>query len=137
MSTMTGPTPGGARKLQVLVVDDQRDTARMLQLFIAGAGHEVQTAGTKAAALELAGRKQFDLVVCDLRLPDGSGNDLLGELRQSQPIKGIVFSGLSEPEDMELSRKCGFSAFLVKPQDLDRLLETIDRVAREDCPGQK
>ncbi|HOB72942.1 MAG TPA: response regulator [Phycisphaerae bacterium] len=131
MSTAAGPKPDTRRKLRVLVVDDQKDTARMLQLFIAGAGHEVQTAGTKAAALELAGQTPFDVVVSDLRLPDGSGNELIKELQARQAIKGIAFTGLSGAEEQVTSRAAGFSALLVKPQGLDSLLETIDRVAAE------
>jgi len=118
-------------KLRVLVVDDQRDTARMLRLFIGSAGHEVQTAETKAAALEIAGQTPFDVLVADVRLPDGTGYELMSELLSRAPMKGIIFTGLSGSEEEQRSRAAGFSAFLVKPFDLDRLVETVERVARE------
>jgi two-component system, chemotaxis family, CheB/CheR fusion protein len=131
MSMAGPPDPGKKTKLRVLVVDDQKDTARMLRLFIGSAGHEVQTAESKAAALELAGQTPFDVLVADVRLPDGTGYELMSELRARTPMKGIIFSGLSGPEEEDRSRAAGFSAFLVKPFDLDRLVETVERVARE------
>jgi len=131
MSTAGPPDAADKPKLRVLVVDDQKDTARMLCLFIGSAGHEVQTAETKAAALELAGQIPFDVLVADVRLPDGSGYELMSQLRTITPMKGIIFSGLSGAEEEDRSRAAGFSAFLVKPFDLDRLVETLERVARE------
>ncbi len=118
-------------KFRVLVVDDQRDTARMLKLYISTAGHEVHTADSKAAALEVADRVPFDLLVSDVRLPDGSGYELMAELSAKHPMKGIIFSGLSGAEEVARSRAAGFSAFLVKPLDLERLLDTIAQVGRE------
>jgi CheY-like chemotaxis protein len=131
MSTAGPPVPGGTPKLRVLVVDDQKDTAQMLRLFISGAGHDVQTAESKAAALKLAAQQSFDVLVADVRLPDGTGYELMSELRTQTTLRGIIFSGLSGPEEEERSRAAGFAAFLVKPFDLDRLVETVERVARE------
>jgi CheY-like chemotaxis protein len=131
MSTVGPADSTHKAKLRVLVVDDQKDTARMLRLFIGSAGHEVHTAESKAAALELAGRLPFDVLVADVRLPDGSGYELMGELRDRTHLKGIIFSGLSGAEEEDRSRAAGFSAFLVKPFDLDRLVETVERVAGE------
>lgn len=131
MSTAGPPVSGNKPRLRVLVVEDQKDTARMLGLFIGGAGHEVRTAETKAAALELAAKQPFDVLVADVRLPDGTGYELMNELRPGTTLKGIIFTGLSGPEEEERSRAAGFSAFLVKPFDLDRLVETVERVARQ------
>lgn len=97
----------------------------MLQLYIQTAGHKVHTVGSKAEALDWMDHEPVDLMVCDLRLPDGSGNELMMEMRARRPIKGIVFSGLSDPDEKKRSEAAGFSAFLVKPQDLDRLLDVI------------
>ena len=47
-------------------------------------GHEVQTAGDVATALDLAGRSHFDLLISDLGLPDGSGHDLMRQLRATR-----------------------------------------------------
>lgn len=130
MSTTVPHDTGGKSRLCVLVVDDQKDTARMLRLYIGNAGHSVHTAGTKAAALELAGRIPFDILVADVQLPDGSGYELLAELRARAPMKGIVFTGLSGLEEEARSRAAGFADFLLKPFDLDRLVDAIERIAR-------
>jgi DNA-binding response OmpR family regulator len=92
----------------------------------------VQTAESKTAALDLAGQMPFDVLVADVRLPDGSGYELMSELRTRIPMKGIIFSGLSGAEEEARSRDAGFAAFLVKPFDLERLVETLERVARSD-----
>ena len=66
---------------------------------------------------------------CDLGLPDGSGLDLMKELRQSHPdLKGIAVSGYGRYEDMRDSKEAGFSEHLTKPVDFDALVAAVERV---------
>ena len=53
----------------------------MMRMVLTADGHTIETAGDVATALELAGRQAFDLLVSDLGLPDGSGHDLMRQLR--------------------------------------------------------
>ena len=76
----------------------------------------VETAGDVATALELAGRHPFDLLISDLGLPDGSGHDLMRELRsRGHTFPGIALSGYGQEEDILRSREAGFAAHLTKP----------------------
>ena len=69
------------RPLHILLVEDHQVTAKMIRMVLTEDGHTAETAGDVATALELAGRQRFGLLISDLGLPDGSGHDLIRELR--------------------------------------------------------
>ena len=118
------------RPIRVLLVEDHAGTARALGRVLRRLTHEVTIAGTAAAARNAAAHAEFDLVISDLGLPDGSGLDLMRELRHRYALKGIALTGYTTAEDVELSRQAGFAEHLTKPVNLDQLCETIRRVAR-------
>ena len=98
-------------------------------------GHTVQMAGDVATALELASQWDFDLLVSDLGLPDGSGHDLMRRLRQhGYRFPGIALSGYGRKEDIDRSYAAGFSAHLTKPASPEALLETIASLGVVVCP---
>ena len=68
-------------------------------------GHRVAVADSVAAAVDLATAGEFDLLVSDLGLPDGSGLDLMRRLR---PMKGIALTGYGMEDDVEKTREAGF-----------------------------
>ena len=114
-----------------MLVEDHADTAHIMGMLLTGDGHEVQSAADVATALKLAGEHTFDLLLSDLGLPDGSGLDLMRTLRsRGVNFPGIALSGFGQEKDMQESRAAGFVAHLTKPVDLDKLEETIARVAR-------
>jgi len=114
--------------LRVLVVEDHADTARLLSKLLGASGHRVKTAGTAAAALELASKEPFDVIVSDIGLPDKTGYDLMREIRAHYPMKGIAMSGYGMDEDLHKSREAGFSDHIVKPANVAQLERTIHRV---------
>lgn len=115
---------------RILLVEDHGDTARMIGLVLRSAGHEVETAGDMAAALELACAREFDLLISDLGLPDGSGLALLQALRsRGRNYPAIALSGYGREADLANSRAAGFAEHLVKPPDLDHLLRVVNRLA--------
>ena len=78
-------------------------------------GHTVETAGDVSTALELADRHTFDLLLSDLGLPDGSGHDLMRELRmRGHKFPGIALSGYGQEDDIHRSYEAGFAAHLTK-----------------------
>jgi CheY-like chemotaxis protein len=82
-----------------------------------------------ATALEEVTHRPFDLLVSDLGLPDGSGTDLMQELRRrGHRLPGIALSGYGREEDIRRSREAGFEAHLTKPTNPDRLAQTIAAV---------
>jgi two-component system CheB/CheR fusion protein len=118
------------RSLCVLLVEDHGDTADMMQRMLESEGHQVQTAGDVATALDMASGQSFDLLISDLGLPDGSGLDLMRELRaRGDNLPGIAVSGYGQEQDILQARDVGFAAHVVKPLDMDRLRTVLDDVA--------
>jgi CheY-like chemotaxis protein len=117
-----------ARRLRLLVVEDDPDTVELLASLLELRGHQVAIATTVEAALALAGETTFDLVVSDVGLPDATGYDLMRTLLERAPIKGIAMSGWGRPEDIEKSRAAGFVEHLTKPVALKKLEQAIERV---------
>ncbi|MBX6313479.1 MAG: response regulator, partial [Isosphaeraceae bacterium] len=115
--------------LRVLLVEDNQDTAIVLARLLRGRGHTVTTAANLSDALAAAEAGDFDLVLSDLGLPDGSGLELLHQLRRRSPaVRGIVLSGYGMDADVRRSHEAGYAAHLTKPLDFAKLEETIRRV---------
>ena len=73
---------------------------------------------------------ELDVIVSDIELPDGSGLELVGSLRQTgRPIPAIALSGFGSSADVELSHSAGFAIHLTKPVDFRQLEEAIRQVA--------
>ena len=123
-------TPGGhLHPLRILLVEDHGITARMLKMALNEEGHEVETAGAVAAAISLVNQQPFDLLISDLGLPDGSGHDLIRQLRsQGYTFPGIALSGYGQEADVQRSYSAGFVAHLIKPTSREQLIEAIAMV---------
>jgi CheY-like chemotaxis protein len=117
--------------VRILLVEDHEDTCRIMSRLLRGSHHQVATAGTVDAALQAAGRDQFDLVIADLGLPDGSGLELMRQLKQRHNLKGIALTGYGMQEDVLNTREAGFDDHLTKPVDVRKLQAAIQRVAVE------
>jgi PAS domain S-box-containing protein len=122
----TSATPVVAGLKRILLVEDNGDTAATMKLLLEVFGYQVETTGAVKQALKAMESANFDLLVSDLGLPDGSGTELMQELRRrGHAIKGIALSGYGQPEDIRRSKEAGFSAHLIKPVDAEVLMETI------------
>ena len=125
------PEPPSAR-LRVLLVEDHSDTAAALADLMRMHGHEVRVAGSVAQALDTAaaaGNGGIDLVISDLGLPDGNGQDLMRQLAERFGLRGIALSGYGMEDDVRRSREAGFERHLTKPVNLDALETAIQQVA--------
>jgi signal transduction histidine kinase len=80
-------------RVKVLLVEDHEETLQVMGLLLNRLGHEVTPASTVKGALSAAHDKQFDLVISDLGLPDGSGYELMRSLRAGNHLRGIALSG--------------------------------------------
>jgi signal transduction histidine kinase/ActR/RegA family two-component response regulator len=119
--------PPGERK-RLLVVEDHAATRASLVRMMERRGYEVRSAQSLTQARELVETGTFDLVLSDLGLPDGSGHELMRELRDRSGIPGIALSGFGMETDVLESRAAGFVAHLTKPvtaQALDAALERV------------
>jgi CheY-like chemotaxis protein len=122
------------RALRILLVEDHLDTARSMARLLEHQGHQVAVAHCAADGLALAAQSRFDLLLCDIGLPDRDGWQLLEETRKLYPIAGIAISGYGMNDDIDRSRQCGFAAHVTKPSSLQQLLKTIDDVMGDGAP---
>jgi signal transduction histidine kinase/ActR/RegA family two-component response regulator len=120
--------PAAARSLRILLVDDHQDTCTALERLLVRRGHLVAATHNMRSAMEAAGRNQFDLLISDIALPDGTGMELMACLRAISGLRGIAISGFGMNGDIEKSLRAGFSEHLVKPVKLEKLEAAIDRV---------
>jgi signal transduction histidine kinase len=113
--------------LKILLVDDHHDTCAALEKLLARRGHLVAVSHDVRSAMEAAVRNKFDLLISDIALPDGTGMDLMMQMRAIANVPGIAISGFGNNGDIERSRQAGFSEHLTKPIKLDNLEAAIER----------
>jgi two-component system response regulator PilR (NtrC family) len=107
---------------RLLVVDDEPDLRTLYELTLLREGYDVESAGTVEegwARLVEAGRDGFRLVITDMRLPDGTGLDLLRRMDEAgRHEKAIVITAYGSPENAVEALKAGAYDYLTKPVDL-------------------
>ena len=110
----------------VLVVDDERDLRTLYELTLLREGHEVTSAPDLEQAREWLAQKHFDVLITDMRLPDGLGLELLRELAESQRTeKSIVITAHGSAENAVEALKLGAFDYLTKPVDLKQLRAAV------------
>jgi CheY-like chemotaxis protein len=115
--------------MRLLLVEDHAPTRAVLSRLLRRGGHTVTEAGDVSSALAAAAQAngQFDALVSDIGLPDGSGQDLMAQLRESYGLRGIAVSGYGTEEDLRRSSDSGFAAHLTKPVEFAQLREALSR----------
>ena len=113
----------------MLVVDDYPDGAEMIAVLLEGVGYDVKVAYEPSTALSLAASYQPQVAILDIGLPVMDGYSLGTELRallgERAPVL-IALTGYGQERDRRRSEDAGFAFHLVKPVDLDRLVEILD-----------
>lgn len=111
---------------RILVVDDEPDLRTLYELTLLREGHSVSSAADLAEAREIIEREHFDVLITDMRLPDGLGLELLRELAQAQrPEKSIVITAYGSAENAVEALKSGAFDYLTKPVDLRQLRAAV------------
>jgi PAS domain S-box-containing protein len=111
---------------RILLVEDHEPTLGVLSRLLSRAGHVVITAQSVGAAQAVAATQNFDVLISDLGLPDGTGLELIAFLRASHPaFPAIAISGYGMEEDLQRTRDAGSAAHLVKPVDFDQLRRAL------------
>jgi len=104
---------------QVLVVDDEPDLRTLYELTLVREGHQVESAANLAQAREMLAGRRFDLVISDMRLPDGLGLELLQELVAGQRSERcVVITAYGSAENAVEALKAGAFDYLTKPVNL-------------------
>ncbi len=111
-----------SRVVNILLVEDHKDSREVLSGLLTHCGHEVSTAANMQDALVLLGHFRFEVLVCDIGLPDGSGLELVVEAQKRQPWKKtIALTAYEQNGERELGLRAGFDEYLTKPFDFHRL----------------
>jgi PAS domain S-box-containing protein len=122
-----------AKTRRVLIVDDNRDAADSLALFLRLAGHEVSVAYSGAQALQVAAGLHPDLLLLDIGMPGMNGYQLAAALRGmswSASATLVAVTGWGQEEDVQRARAAGFDHHMTKPIDpaaIQALLHEIDQ----------
>jgi CheY-like chemotaxis protein len=122
------PVLAERQPMRVLLVEDHEDTNRSLTNLLRRRGYHVQSALNFQSALDLGANEEFDVLISDLALPDGSGIDLMQKLSAKPPLR-IALTGFGMEEDIRKSYEAGFQHHLVKPIDLNKLDSLIQEGA--------
>lgn len=125
-----------ARALRVLVVDDNRDAADTLGLFLDSLGHDVRVEHDPARAIAAVDEDAFNVFVLDIGLPALDGYALARRLR-SRPggmdATFIALTGYGSDTDRARGDEAGFDHYLVKPADLAELATLVQLAVQDQC----
>lgn len=110
-------------------LEDHEDKNRSLTNLLRRRGYHVKSALNLESALKLSDAEQFDVLISDLALPDGSGIELMRKLSSNQTLLGIALTGFGMEQDIRKSKEAGFQHHLVKPIDLNKLDALIQQGA--------
>jgi len=122
---------------RVLVVDDEPQILRAVQLKLRGAGYVVETAATAEEALMKAALRPPEALILDLLLPDGSGTEVCRELRSWSAMPIIVLSAVGEEREKIAALDAGADDYVTKPFSGDELLARVRaQLRRTSTPGR-
>jgi two-component system response regulator PilR (NtrC family) len=119
-------------KPRLLIVDDEKSLREVLQYFFHKQGFEVSIAANYTEGLAAALRSSPDVILCDIKMPDGNGLDLLGRVREEKldtPV--IMITAHGSTEDAIQAMKRGAIDYIPKPFDNDELLLIVRRALGE------
>jgi DNA-binding response OmpR family regulator len=116
---------------KILIVEDSKNTSRVLKEVLENEGHTVFMAGDGVLGVALARRENPDLILLDLLLPKISGYEVCNTIKRDNSTRHIpilIISTLDSPENVEKIKLCGAENFMKKPYDLEALLREIKRL---------
>ena len=122
---------------RLLVIDDEAQIRRLLEIALSNMGWEVFSAPTGLEGLEAARGAKPDIILLDLNLPDMSGVDLLARLREWSSIPVIVISVRDAERDIVSLLNAGADDYVVKPFYTNELVARIEAVHRRRMPARE
>jgi two-component system, NtrC family, response regulator len=112
----------------LLIVDDDPLIGESLSLVVRKMGHEARLARTVREAVEEIAARPFDIAFCDVRMPDGSGLDILPEIRKNPAApEVIIMTGFGDPDGAELAIKKGAWDYVEKPLTAQEIRLAVER----------
>ena len=121
---------------EILCIDDDDDTRELIKFSFRLADYRVTTCGTAEEGLVQAGRGGFRAIILDNRFRDSSGELVCQEIRRFDRVTPIVFfSGEARPQEINKALAAGANAYLVKPNDFEKLTETVISLIEKEKNG--
>jgi len=124
------------RGLSILIIEDEPALVRALEPALLARGAAVKVAWSGSHGLDLICRESFDVVLCDLGLPDIDGLELIPQLRKLSQVPIIVLSASGSEQNRIEALDCGADDFVAKPFSAGELMARIRAVARRRSPKQ-
>lgn len=119
--------------LRVLVVDDEPDSRRTIAAILEQYGAVVTAAASAKEGLTLSARQSFDVLLCDIAMPDQDGYALIRRIRSSgdekSRIPAVALTAYGRPSEREIALAEGFDEYLKKPVEPDELVSIVADVA--------
>jgi two-component system response regulator PilR (NtrC family) len=110
----------------VLIIDDEPSMREFLKILLEKDGHTVDTAADGLSALELVGKKDFDIAISDIRMPGMNGLDLLAELKERHSeLPVIMITAFASPEDAVTAMRNGAFDYITKPFKVEEIKKVI------------
>ena len=114
---------------KLLIIDDERSIRNALKDILQDEGHEIELAENGKQGLEMASQQAYDLIFCDIKMPEMDGMEVLAALKSGkdmEPIDGqiVMITGHGDVDTAVVAIKAGAFDFLQKPLDLNRVLIT-------------
>jgi DNA-binding NarL/FixJ family response regulator len=119
------------RQIRVMLVEDHSDFRVLMEVLLNGQSDIklLAQAGSLAEARAQAATLEFDVVVLDLGLPDGHGEDLIADFRRSNPDVGVlILSASLDPAGVEKATRLGADEIMDKLAPLEEILSTVRRL---------
>jgi two-component system, OmpR family, KDP operon response regulator KdpE len=115
---------------RVLVVDDEPQIRRFLDIGLRAEGYDVLLAATGAEGLALAATREPDLVILDIGLPDREGHEVLSELRQWSQVPVLMLSVRSAEAEKVRALDIGANDYMTKPFGIQELMARLRALLR-------
>ena len=125
---------GSLAGMTVLVVDDSEDTTVMVKHLLEIGGASVCAATSGREALRISRKKEFDVVLSDISMPEMDGFEFLSKLRKipgKHDLPAVALTGFGRPEDVQRASSEGFYAHLTKPFDIQTLARLLQKMPRK------
>ena len=118
---LLGPTEEATR-LRILFVEDHEDTRYVLTRLLRHFGYQVDSVATCESALAALNDSKFQILLCDIGLPDGDGCNLVNQAKHKQPnLLAVALTARAESEEIKRGKVAGFDHYVIKPFDAGEL----------------
>jgi CheY-like chemotaxis protein len=119
----------------VLLIEDQGEAQKVMELILTQAGASVTSAGTSEEALEAYRKARPDVIAADIGLPDMNGYEFLRRVRaleasrNTEPVPAIALTAYAHDRDRRAAMEAGYQEHVSKPVDGAKLVQTIRKLA--------